>query len=127
MNDWNPACDLPEENVRVLVYVEYPVYAKEKYYKRGFTGGCVYNEKWKIDTFIGGRVIAWMQFPEPPGHKKACWNCMNFDWKHEACTLNWNNLDECYYNPDCDDRQLTDCCENHETNPEADWEEVFGG
>ena len=52
--------------------------------------------------------------------KDGCWNCMQFDWKHEACTLNWNNLDESYYNPDTDDRELTDYCEYHEVNPEAD-------
>lgn len=57
----------------------------------------------------------------------GCWNCMNFDWNHEACTVNWNNMDESYYNPDIDDRELTDYCEYHETDPDADWEEIFGG
>ena len=58
----------------------------------------------------------------------GCWNCFNFDWKHEACTLRWNNLDESYYNPDLDDRELTDCCEYHDTDPDIDPEEVdFGG
>lgn len=59
--------------------------------------------------------------PEPK-EKPAdgCWNCMNFDWKHEACTLNWNNMDECYYRPDLDDRELTDYCGEHETDPDAD-------
>ena len=50
---------------------------------------------------------------------------MNFDWRHEACTLNWNNLDESYYNPDCDDRKLTHYCEDHETDPDAVWEDIF--
>ena len=50
----------------------------------------------------------------------GCWNCIHFDWKHEACSLNWNNLDESYYNPACDDRELTDYCEDHETDPDAD-------
>ena len=50
----------------------------------------------------------------------GCWNCMNFDWKHEACTLNWNNLDESYYCPDTDDRDLTDFCYDHEPDPDAD-------
>ena len=59
-----------------------------------------------------------------PKPDDGCWNCMNFDWKHEACTLNWNNLDDSYYNPDCDDRELTDCCEDHETDPDAVWEEI---
>ena len=58
----------------------------------------------------------------------GCWNCINFDWKHEACTLNWNNLDESYYNPDMDDRELTDHCEEWENDPDADPECLeFGG
>ena len=59
--------------------------------------------------------------------ENGCWNCMNFDWRREACTVNWNNMDESYYNPNTDDRNLTDYCENHETDPDADWEEIFGG
>ena len=65
-----------------------------------------------------------LPFTDPPAD--GCWNCMNFDWRHEACTVNWNNLDESYYNPDCDDRELTDYCEDHETDPDADWKEIFG-
>ena len=67
--------------------------------------------------------------PEPQ-EKPAdgCWNCLNFDWKHEACTLNWNNMDESYYNPDCDDRELTDICDDWEEDPDADPECLeFGG
>lgn len=60
-------------------------------------------------------------YPEPKEKPNdGCWNCMNFDWCHEACTLNWNNMDESYYNPDTDNRELTDCCEEHETDPDAD-------
>ena len=55
-----------------------------------------------------------------PGPDDGCWNCMNFDWTREACTLNWNNMDESYYNPDIDDRDLTDWREYNETDPEAD-------
>jgi hypothetical protein len=62
-------------------------------------------------------------FNDPPAD--GCWNCMNFDWRHEACTMNWNNMDEDYYNPDCDDRKLTDWCEDHETDPDAVWEDIF--
>lgn len=62
--------------------------------------------------------------PEPPAD--GCWNCMNFDWKHEACTTRWNNMDEDYYNPDIDDRELTDYCEDHELDKDVKWEEVFG-
>ena len=69
-----------------------------------------------------------MPFEEKPEIPDGCWNCMNFDWNHEACTVNWNNLDESYYNPDCDDRELTDYCEYHETDPDADPECLdFGG
>ena len=58
----------------------------------------------------------------------GCWNCMNFDWRREACTVNWNNMDESYYNPNTDDRNLTDYCEYHETDPDADPECLeFGG
>ena len=63
-----------------------------------------------------------LPFTDPPD---GCWNCLNFDWKHEACTTNWNNLDESYYNPDIDDRELTDCCEYHETDNDVKWEDVF--
>lgn len=68
---------------------------------------------------------------EPEQQKKpddGCWNCRNFDWKREACTVNWNNLDESYYNPDLDDRDPFDFCENHDLDPDVkpeDWD--FGG
>lgn len=63
-----------------------------------------------------------------PKPDDGCWNCVHFDWKHEACTIRWNNLDEDYYNPDLDDRELTDYCEDHETDPDADPECLeFGG
>ena len=62
-----------------------------------------------------------------PGPDDGCWNCMNFDWNREACTLNWNNMDESYYNPDIDDRELTDWCEYHDTDPDVDPDDVFGG
>lgn len=65
---------------------------------------------------------------EPEKPDNGCWNCMNFDWKHEACTLNWNNLDESYYNQDADDRKLTDSCDDWEEDPDADPECLeFGG
>ena len=43
--------------------------------------------------------------------RDGCWNCLNFDWTPEACTTNWNNMDESYYNPDIDDRNPDDWCE----------------
>ena len=55
----------------------------------------------------------------------GCWNCFNFDWKHEACTLRWNNMDESYYNPDIDDRKLTDYCEYHDEDPDVDPADCF--
>ena len=71
------------------------------------------------------------KYGDPDEHKEpdsGCWNCINFDWKHEACTLNWNNLDESYYNPDTDSRELTDHCESWEEDPDADPECLnYGG
>ena len=58
----------------------------------------------------------------------GCWNCMNFDWTREACTIGWNNMDESYYNPNCDDHDPTDWCEYHDLDPDVkpeDWD--FGG
>ena len=58
----------------------------------------------------------------------GCWNCLNFDWNREACTAGWNNMDESYYNPDADDRKLTDYCEYHDLDPDADPADIdFGG
>ena len=70
------------------------------------------------------------KYGEPEPKEKlsdGCWNCMNFDWNREACTAGWNNMDESYYNPDSDDRKLTDCCELHDPDPDADPAEIFGG
>lgn len=64
-------------------------------------------------------------FDEKPDD--GCWNCIHFDWKREACSAGWNNLDDSYYNPNTDDREYTDYCENHETDPDAEWEEFFRG
>lgn len=81
--------------------------AEERYYESGQYRIDEERKNWKPDD--------------------GCWNCMHFDWNHEACTLNWNNMDESYYNPDMDDRKLDDYCDDHETDPDADWEEIFGG
>lgn len=69
------------------------------------------------------------EYPEEKGEPDdGCWNCLNFDWRHEACTIGWNNFDESYYNPDTDDRELTDYCEYHDTDPDADPECLnYGG
>ena len=63
-------------------------------------------------------------FDDPP--RDGCWNCLNYNWDHEACTTNWNNMDEDYYCPDTDDRDPTDYCDNHELDEDAVWEDVFG-
>lgn len=57
----------------------------------------------------------------------GCWNCLNFDWTREACSANWNNMDESYYNPDTDDRKLDDWCEYHDPDKDADPEDIFRG
>ena len=65
---------------------------------------------------------------EPEKPDNGCWNCRNYDWTREACTKNWNNLDDCYYNPDLDDHDPTYCCEDHDLDPDVkpeDWD--FGG
>lgn len=62
-----------------------------------------------------------LPFTDPP--ENGCWNCLNYDYRYEACTLNWNNMDESYYNPDTDDRDPDDCCSEHETDPDAVWED----
>ena len=63
-------------------------------------------------------------FNEPP--EDGCWNCLNFDYKHEACTIRWNNMDEDYYNPEIDDRELTDYCDDFDKDESVEWEDVFG-
>ena len=80
-----------------------------------------YISRAEMETAEAGSADEYLK-PAP-----GCWNCMNFNWDYEACTLNWNNMDKSYYNPDADDRNLTDHCEYHETDPDADWEEIFGG
>lgn len=60
-----------------------------------------------------------------PGN--GCWNCMLYDPSKCACTKNWNNLDSSYYNPDEDDREPDEYCKDHELDPDAIWEDFFGG
>ena len=73
---------------------------------------------------------AWEHGEPKPEQKpdNGCWNCRNYDWTREACTKNWNNLDDCYYNPDLDDHDPTYWCEDHDLDPDVkpeDWD--FGG
>ena len=73
-------------------------------------------------------VEAVLPFTDPPeSPKDGCWNCFNFDWKREACTAGWNNMDESYYNPDVDDRKLTDFCDAWEEDKDADPECLEAG
>jgi len=65
-----------------------------------------------------------LPFTDPP--ENGCWDCMSYDWTHEACTTNWNNMDESYYNPDIDDRDPDDHCDDWELNPDAEWEDWHG-
>ena len=88
----------------------------------GYHNPTVYNDRAEMKA-----VEAGLPFTDPKPDD-GCWNCINFDWNHEACTVNWNNMDESYYNPDVDDRELTDYCEYHDTDPDADPECLeFGG
>ena len=80
----------------------------------------VYPDRYTMKAWENGE-------PEPkkPKIENGCWNCWNYDWKREACTKNWNNLDESYYNPDVDDRDPTDWCEDHHLDPDVkqeDWD-----
>ena len=63
---------------------------------------------------------------EPEKPDNGCWNCMLFDWKHEACTINWNNADESYYNPDTDDREPDEHCSEHRPDQDAVYDDFFG-
>ena len=58
-------------------------------------------------------------------HENGCWNCLNYDWRHEACTIRWNNLDESYYNPDLDDRKPCEYCCDHSPFKEAVWDDDY--
>ena len=57
----------------------------------------------------------------------GCWNCLLYDYKKEACTRDWNNLNESYYNQDLHDRKPDDFCEYWEEDNDADPEDWFGG
>ena len=63
-------------------------------------------------------------FSDPPD---GCWNCLNYNYNKEACTLTWNNMDESYYCPDTDDKDFDDWCPEHETDKDAVWEDWFDG
>ena len=63
---------------------------------------------------------AWtLPFDDSP-RVSGCWNCMLFDPTKDACTKDWNNMDESYYNPDRDDRDPSDSCDDWEEDPDAE-------
>ena len=66
-----------------------------------------------------------LPFTDPPAD--GCWNCLNYAYNHEACTVNWNNLDESYYNPDTDDKDFDDWCPEHDLDKDAVWEDWIDG
>ena len=82
------------------------------------------EEAWQHQRQEGKPKEEPLPFTDPPD---GCWNCQNFDWRREACTTNWNNMDESYYNPDIDDRKPEDHCEYWELNPDAKWEDWHDG
>ena len=59
--------------------------------------------------------------PEPPDD--GCWNCLLFDPSKYACTKEWNNNDPSYYIPDRDDKCPDEYCDDHDFDPDAEWEE----
>jgi len=65
------------------------------------------------------KSVAWLE------HRHGCWDCINYDWNKEACTINWNNLDPCYYNPNCDDRYPYEYCSDHDLDSDAEWDDDF--
>lgn len=53
-----------------------------------------------------------VQVPDRVIPKPSCGSCYYYDCKGK-CTLYWNNLDECYYNPCRDDREPDELCEEY--------------
>ena len=72
-----------------------------------------------VSRFYGNRKHP--DLPEPP--EDGCWNCMKYDPGRGACTLSWNNGDDKYYRPELDDKDPDDWCNEHETDPDAEWED----
>jgi hypothetical protein len=65
-----------------------------------------------------------LPFTDPP--EDGCWNCLHFDYGRGACTVNWNNMDESYYNPLTDDRDPDDRCPEPEKDEDAVREDRYG-
>ena len=91
----------------------------------GFHNPTVYSDRSEMNA-IENAIASVIPFTyEKPDD--GCWNCLNYDPSRGACTIRWNNLDNSYYDPDLDDREPTDCCEDHDPDNDADPEDWFGG
>ena len=55
--------------------------------------------------------------------KDGCWNCQMYNGDY--CTKYWNNMDECYKDPDRDEKKPDEICEDWEHEPDAVWEDYF--
>ena len=66
-----------------------------------------------------------MKDPNEEEIENGCWNCMNYDGNR--CTKEWNNLDPCYYIDWRDDKAPDDHCEDWVLEPDAIYEQFFGG
>ena len=68
LHGWTPVVEkLPPEGERVFVYIEHPVYGREKTYKRNITAGKVIDGKWHLDFAVGVKPLAWMKPVLPKG------------------------------------------------------------
>ena len=57
--------------------------------------------------------------PEKPEKAPPEPRC-EFCWEYDGCRCHkeWNNNDDCYYDPDRDDKEPEDCCDDYEWNGE---------
>jgi hypothetical protein len=60
-----------------------------------------------------------LPFTDSPDN--GCWNCIHYDG--DRCHYAWNNNDECYYNPETDDKDPDDWCPGWEIDENAIWED----
>jgi hypothetical protein len=54
-------------------------------------------------------------------HDNGCWNCVQYDG--DRCHYAWKHNDECYYNPETDDKDPDDWCPGWEIDENAIWED----
>ncbi|MBQ1779294.1 MAG: hypothetical protein IIZ93_14160 [Acidaminococcaceae bacterium] len=91
----------------------------------GYHNPTGYNSRSEMEYFEKRKYIE--DEEKKHGPDNGCWNCQLYDWNKEACTKNWNNLDESHYIPERDDRKPDDQCEDYERDPDVTWEDFFGG